>query len=433
MLNYYQILGLNSSASEQEIKKAFKSLAMRFHPDKNPDNPSAEDNFKRINAAYQILSNVITKAQYDRMLGEQNSINTKNTGVYYYQGKKVTSNPKPSVSPQQEARYRAARQKNAKIKAERRAYNKLYSKRATLFVFVLFAYLFILLFSQIQFFTKYHYYSALKAYDSNQPQEALLELEEVISYDEEYSEAYFLIGKILFEDKQIRLSTGFYTKAIESAENLEAKYFLQRGIAYSYLRHNDFAMSDFEQALALNQDEEMLYAVGEGYFRLKNYQKAVETYTIAIAKGYQSGTYLKRGMAYGLGKNTELAQQDFDIVVQNSQNSTQMIQKIADICEFELQLYNVSEYFYDKLLEREKTSKNYFHKAIVQSKQQKNIETIAQLNLAISLDANFDSLYYLRAVNRVHLSQIDEACQDWTVAKKLGYKGKNSTLDFYCK
>jgi molecular chaperone DnaJ len=62
MKDYYQILGISRSASEDEIKKAYRKLAHKYHPDKGGD----EKKFKEINEAYQILSNKEKKAQYDR-------------------------------------------------------------------------------------------------------------------------------------------------------------------------------------------------------------------------------------------------------------------------------------------------------------------------------------------------------------------------------
>lgn len=64
--NYYDILGVNESASEKEIKQAFRKLAKKYHPDANPDNPEAEAKFKEINEAYEVLSDKEKRAQYDR-------------------------------------------------------------------------------------------------------------------------------------------------------------------------------------------------------------------------------------------------------------------------------------------------------------------------------------------------------------------------------
>lgn len=64
--DYYEVLGVNRDASEEDIKKAFKKLAMKYHPDRNPDNPKAEENFKEAKEAYEILSDEQKRAAYDQ-------------------------------------------------------------------------------------------------------------------------------------------------------------------------------------------------------------------------------------------------------------------------------------------------------------------------------------------------------------------------------
>lgn len=64
--DYYETLGVTKSASESEIKKAYRSKAMELHPDKNRDDPSAEAKFKEINEAYDVLKDGDKKAAYDR-------------------------------------------------------------------------------------------------------------------------------------------------------------------------------------------------------------------------------------------------------------------------------------------------------------------------------------------------------------------------------
>jgi molecular chaperone DnaJ len=64
--DYYEILGVERSASAEEIKKAYRKLAIKFHPDKNPDDPTAEDKFKEAAEAYSILSDDNKKARYDQ-------------------------------------------------------------------------------------------------------------------------------------------------------------------------------------------------------------------------------------------------------------------------------------------------------------------------------------------------------------------------------
>ncbi len=64
--DYYEILGISKSATEKEIKKAYRKKAIQFHPDKNPDDKSAEEKFKEAAEAYEILSNADKKARYDQ-------------------------------------------------------------------------------------------------------------------------------------------------------------------------------------------------------------------------------------------------------------------------------------------------------------------------------------------------------------------------------
>lgn len=68
MLNYYSVLGLSESATQEEIKAAFKKLALKYHPDKNQGDTSMEERFKEVNHAYQVLSNAYEKARYDIQL-----------------------------------------------------------------------------------------------------------------------------------------------------------------------------------------------------------------------------------------------------------------------------------------------------------------------------------------------------------------------------
>ncbi|MEO0415133.1 MAG: DnaJ domain-containing protein, partial [Verrucomicrobiota bacterium] len=64
--DYYEVLGVSKGATESEIKKSYRKLAVKFHPDKNPDDDSAEEKFKEIGEAYEILMDSQKRAAYDR-------------------------------------------------------------------------------------------------------------------------------------------------------------------------------------------------------------------------------------------------------------------------------------------------------------------------------------------------------------------------------
>ena len=68
--DYYKILGVERNASEDDIRKAYRKLAMQYHPDRNPNDKQAEERFKEINEAYQVLNDPKKRAHYDKFGNE---------------------------------------------------------------------------------------------------------------------------------------------------------------------------------------------------------------------------------------------------------------------------------------------------------------------------------------------------------------------------
>ena len=64
--DFYDVLGVAKNASDEEIKKAYRKLAMKYHPDRNPDSKTAEEKFKEVKEAYEILSDEHKREAYDR-------------------------------------------------------------------------------------------------------------------------------------------------------------------------------------------------------------------------------------------------------------------------------------------------------------------------------------------------------------------------------
>ena len=64
--DYYEVLGVDRSASEDDLKKAYRRLAMKYHPDRNPDDADAEEKFKEASEAYEILADAEKRQAYDQ-------------------------------------------------------------------------------------------------------------------------------------------------------------------------------------------------------------------------------------------------------------------------------------------------------------------------------------------------------------------------------
>lgn len=92
MTDYYKLLGLTQNATLEEIKKAYRHLALKYHPDKNPGNKTAEEMFKQVSRAYSVLSDVEERKAYDYKINQSRSQQTSkqsshrqqsNDGQYY--------------------------------------------------------------------------------------------------------------------------------------------------------------------------------------------------------------------------------------------------------------------------------------------------------------------------------------------------------------
>ncbi len=85
MNDYYSVLGVAKTATQEEIKKAYRNLAFKYHPDRNPNNKEAEEKFKQISEAYNVLGDEKKRAEYDRFGSASSAYNSANYSQNAYQ------------------------------------------------------------------------------------------------------------------------------------------------------------------------------------------------------------------------------------------------------------------------------------------------------------------------------------------------------------
>ena len=83
--DYYKVLGIDKSADTNDIKKAYRTLAKEYHPDRNPNNEEAEARFKEVSEAYEVLSDTDRKAKYDKFGHTDSQGGFEDMGVHFHE------------------------------------------------------------------------------------------------------------------------------------------------------------------------------------------------------------------------------------------------------------------------------------------------------------------------------------------------------------
>ncbi|AFM06022.1 DnaJ-class molecular chaperone with C-terminal Zn finger domain [Bernardetia litoralis DSM 6794] len=417
MQNHYTTLGIPELASQEEAKVAFKRLAVEYHPDKNPNNPVAEELFKQINEAYQVLSNPVTKESYDVTLRFAYSYS-------YY------ANQRPTEADQNFQRYYSNYTERKKDPKNTNLYSTLIS-----IAFV--AYMFLVVHSVQDFLSRVYYYQALQSIEVEDYKEAIEELSYAIAYDNSFSTAYYLRAKLYSE--HFGFPNGAlkdYTKAIDNALIQESDFYLERGIAYSQVNEKQGAITDFATALDLSKYEQKTAQeiAKEYYNRLKEYELAIEIYTTLIQQDSTKSIYYEqRALAYSNLQQDNLAQQDFERIIQKSNNPIEKRAQIVEKLENEVKNYKLALENNFILLNENPTEPNFHYtRSNLFFKLNDNEKGRYNLDLAILYNEGNKKLYVKRAKLFLDNDQPQKACKDWIKAKELGNTIKHTTLDFFC-
>lgn len=238
MIDYYQILGISRQAGDKEIKSAFKKLAFRYHPDRNPGNVAAEENFKQINEAYQVLSDANDKLLYDlKLSGHYASppvCQTYAQPQYEYRQPYTQAEPSPYARPQ----YTYNRGQALKI---------YIAGTLVMIIIAVFGYS---LYSFMNHRTaRTRYTEALSYIEGNQIYGAMAKLDQALEFDPEYAEAYLKRGELqLTMGRNYMYAYPDFDKAIRFAETPLPEMYFFRALSLYDMGEYQKVIRDCKQA-----------------------------------------------------------------------------------------------------------------------------------------------------------------------------------------
>jgi len=337
MENYYETLGVKNTASFEEIKAAYKSLAKKYHPDKHQGDKHYEDLFKKVNAAYQTLSDSQKRRLHDLKLH------------YYYspaaQPMKATVNNTSGPRTSRKPHPRPATHPTPGISI----------KEIRIYVYTVVA-LILLIVCSVLFYHYMNHRMAIKTYEEAVQFEkdgewikALESYTESISFDEGFSPSFKNRALLrLNRLSDFRGTVLDLSKAIENSKPPSWDLFYERGKANIKINKHSDALTDFNEAIRLNpakdsiylyRGELLQYAKGDCksahldylrflkyqpgsemalfnlahcYQELDQHQKSISIYTDMIKKQQNPGlAYYYRGLAYSRIVDSTHACSDF--------------------------------------------------------------------------------------------------------------------------
>lgn len=323
--DYYEILKIEKSASKAEVRQAYRHLAKQYHPDLNPGNKQAEENFKLINEAYKILSDEYKKAFYDLSM------------LYDAQGSPAPRENYPNNSYGRQRRYQPVYKKD-KVVYSKKAYFQAFLLLGGL---VIFAFIATILMNK---YSSYYYYKEATKYAENgQYYSALSNLDHAITdFGSKNSEASILASEILihkfqqYDEALGYIKTGF---GFASLPGEKAQLFYLKGLCFKNKKQYKDAYHQYKLSLNYAPSfDSIFYEMGEmNTYVFKNYADAIKNFNtlLAINKGF-SDAYFGRAYCYQQLGEHEKAIHDFERFIQLN-DSEGMAYYLKSLSEIQLQ------------------------------------------------------------------------------------------------
>jgi len=318
---FYEVLGVSKFASDADIKKAFKELAKKYHPDKHPGERFYEEHFKKINAAYQTLSDPKSRKVYDlRLFYEQNNTTQSRPNPQAQQRTYTNTAPPPGPTQYKRPANTNTRQRT-RSKSDQKKLNKYYVIIGIgIFIICIFSYWF------YHFMNNYtsnmYFVEGLKQEVNHNDRDAMNNYLAAISYNKHNAEANEKCGdlyiKLLEDYKQGLL---FYNIASSNFKNpvdirriafKKVKTFIHIG----EYKNAQQELSFIETLPEVSKDDSINYYRGDLYFHQENYNTARKYYSMFYKNHYKSSESLvKIGVCHFNEGNTDYALNELDMAI----------------------------------------------------------------------------------------------------------------------
>ncbi|MGV3503019.1 MAG: DnaJ domain-containing protein [Adhaeribacter sp.] len=318
--NYYHILAVPTTADAREIKKAYKQLAIQYHPDKHQGNAYYEEKFKQVSEAYQVLSNPHKRAVYDLKL------------------QFLLRERLRQAAQQHRYRYQAPVRRPASV--SERYYHKIpqtrFVRRDWYIVAMIFAGILVLslLLKLVmdQVAARDNYRQALEYLDQREWTRAHSFLSQAIEFKPDYAEAYMKRAYIemeIYHDYQAALPD--LDAAIANASVKTAQMYYLRGLCHESLQNSQVAELNLNQAISQDRNFALAY-YDRGLLRarsLKKFPEAIVDLTFFLESGpadqqMRGEALLYRGFCYYLTQQEKAALGDYRQALQQSPGSARL-------------------------------------------------------------------------------------------------------------
>ncbi len=404
MQNYYQILGVGEAASGPEIKAAYKKLAMLHHPDRNQNNKQAEEKFKQINNAYQILSDPQRRAHYDLVLNYQHF---QTTATYTDQGTSYSSSYTRST----------ARSTATGHRANRPGYSYKDRQKAEKESFAIASLVIISMLMVVGIYIGITSYIEMRKTEEEQA----------------YRESQMSRARMYFEGRQFRASLEEINLLINSWPGDMAYITFQEQVLQEIRKKADQAFNAEEYTLAL-----------EFFGILHDYDTVIgKELKYKLVKCYNAeGQYLKatallkeivRSFPDDISAYYELSQ-----VYLAQQNTEEALKYVEHARNLAIRYYrNQYGEAYAILVDPGSLSDVhylvFYNHALINSKMGKFEAALRDCSWATFLRPEYGDIHLLKGDCEFAIGQRQKACQSWQTAASLGMEAASGNMASHCR